>query len=481
MRSSSRSAQSLALIHLFAVLASVTCACGEKDGEEENGNPPGGCGFPEGGTDGEATISPGSPEVLHEVGGQAQNTMNFEYSSPLPWGRDGVLAASGCGDFGLLSWIEDDPDVDRTFSPLPGGSPEVVSSAFTWSDGVLFYDDDCAARVLAFSNPPAFVEYRRTGVDVWEQGAVLELTSVLGEEPTGVTIVDSDEGADGNHYVFATASVDAGGILLRGRRGPGAADNWSFEEIPVPQATDLFAYRVGPDGATHALYRNTEYPCDPCNVDFLHGTLAEGAGAWEEEVVQEGVWGDPTDQFVESADMGFDSSGGFYIAAHFVERVVTGSYDHAELRIYGLVEGEWCEEGIVGESDQYQGGDGTEYTGADPRIIIDGADHIHVVFRDQSVWHDGDGWQNEIRGQVRYAVRSGDTWTTTTLLSQTGQSESVQPLEGFSPPLLAVSQDGGTVVTAGIRFTWETDSIYNDTQVTATYAVTAITANVSLP
>ena len=53
-------------ILVFSLAAACTIfmsACGEKDDEEENGDPAGGCGFPEGGNDGDTTISADSPVV----------------------------------------------------------------------------------------------------------------------------------------------------------------------------------------------------------------------------------------------------------------------------------------------------------------------------------------------------------------------------------------------------------------------------------
>ncbi len=472
------------LIRLVVVVTSIVtlAACGEKDKEEDNSTPPGSCGFPEGGTDGEATVSTKTPTVLDELVSDAQNTMDFEFDSQIPFGSNGVVKYGPCGDVGVLLWTGSAPDIFRSFTDLTGGALETISPAVGRHDAVLFFDTDCTPVVVAVSSPPVFIEYTRTGADSWAQGSPMDdLDSLLGEAPSSVQIVDSDVGSDGMLYVFAHANLATGTVLVRGVRDPAPGSAWSFEEIPSPQATNLFAYRVGPDGTTHALYRNTEYPCDPCNVDFLHGTLPEGAGDWDQEIVLAGVWGDPTDQFIEAADMDFDSGENMLIAAHFTERVITGSYEHTELRLYGLVDGEWCGELVAGDNDGYQGDDGATFTGANPKIIIDEGDHAHVVFLDQAVWHDSQSYQNEIRGQVRYAVRSGSTWTTETLISQQGMTDSPDPLNGFSAPSLAVSADGVNVTAVGVQHVWETDSIYNDSYVPVTYSATAVGATVSLP
>ena len=45
---------------------------------------------------------------------------------------------------------------------------------------------------------------------------------------------------------------------------------------------------------------------------------------------------------IEAADIAFDEGGVPIVVAHFVTRVVTGSYKSAELRFYGKASETWC-------------------------------------------------------------------------------------------------------------------------------------------
>ena len=196
--------------------------------------------------------------------------------------------------------------------------------------------------------------------------------------------------------------------------------------------------------------------------------------------MHEGVWGPPYDELVESADLAFDSAGNAYVAAHFAQRVVTGSYVYTELRLFGNAGGEWCDEPVTSANDGYAGSDGETFTGALPRIEIDSEDRIHILYLDQAVWHES-GMQNEMHGQLRYAFRSGEDWTRGTLLAQQGQTQSPEPLHGTRAHQLAISPGGEKIVAAGVAQSWETDSIYNDTDRPATHTLTSVRADVSAP
>jgi hypothetical protein len=448
--------------------------------DDDDGAPPGGCGFPEGGTDGAASVTPATPVVHDSIEDQAMNTLDIEFAGQLPAGGSAALRYGPCGDAGMLLWL-DDGGLLVYVDPRSGGAPETLGPGDGPFDGALFFDADCTPLALVPASPLAFQQYTRGGDGSWTASQAFDdVSTVLGSEPSSLRVFDADVGADGKLYVFVEAYVGGNPEWLRGSREAAAGSAWTFQAMTAPDATELFDVAVGTAGETVAAFKNTQYPCDPCDVDFHLGTLATPDGAWSTEVLQPGTWGDPNDLFVESASLAFGADGNPYVAAHFVERVITGSYVATELRLYGQVEGVWCGETIVDANDGYEGSDGSTYTGADPVLAFDDAGRMHVAFRDQAIWHDG-GNQNEIRGQLRHAVRSGNTWTTATLLTQPGQTASAHPLIGVGAPLLAVSPDGTEVVVAGVAFEWETDSIYNMQELPVTLEATAVQATISYP
>ncbi len=442
----------------------------------------GGCGFVGSGSGGTVAVTPSQPVELDEVDVAAQNTSDLDRYGQLSTAAMGTLQYGPCGAAGLLLKVQNESDTQLVFTdPRSDGTPEVVepeASANT-HHASLFFDADCHPIVIRSSLSDGVLEYTRGGSGTWSSAVVLaDVSTVLGAAPSSLTQVASDTGRDGKLYVFLGASVDGEDVIVRGDRAAAASSEWTFTALPALATSQLFGYWVDASGATHTLFRNTEYPCDPCNVDFYRGTLAAGDTTWTTEVVQAGKWGDPLDEFIESATIAFDSAGNIFIAAHFARHVITGSYRSAELRLYGLVEGTWCNEVVADETDGYAGTDGTEYTGADPQIAIDDIDHLHILFRDQSLWHES-GMENQMRGQLRYAIRSGSTWYHSTLLEQQGQTESANPLIGLSEPLLAVSPSGDEIVAAGVVQTWQIDSTYADQSHPATLEAKAVTAAVA--
>ncbi|MFH1434592.1 MAG: hypothetical protein ABIJ56_02635 [Pseudomonadota bacterium] len=470
------------MINMKTIMLGVGCAvllvvagCGGGGDEAE---PPGGCEFPDSGMSGAVTVTPGSPVTFEEVEGEAQNTMDFEYDGQLAPAVIGALRYGPCGDAGLLLRVGD----QLVFvDPASGGTPQVVDdNGDAYRSASLFFDADCEPLVIRSASSEGYMEYTRDGADSWDVTIVLDdISSIIGSDPSSLSQVASDVGADGRLYVFSQAGWGPDSRLIRGGRDAAAGSAWSFEELPMPQAEPdlIFGFWVDGSGATHTVYRETRYPCDPCETDSLHAVLTDGGSSWSATVVQPGLWGDPHDEFLRAASLAFDSAGNPFIAGHFARHVVTGSYKSAELRIYGWKQDAWCAEVVEDATDGYAGSDGSNYTGADPRLVIDGEGYFHVLWRDQSIWHAG-GDENEIRGQLRYAVRSGSTWYKKTLLEQQGQTESANPLFGLTAPLLAVSPDGEEAVAAAVVFSWETDSIYNDMEAPVTYTARAVTATV---
>ncbi len=470
------------VVILFLLLALLGCPSADDDSaaDDDDTGSSDGCGFPAGGADGAATVEPGAPVTLEIDEGQALNLDEIIGAGALTAGGSTALRYGPCADAGVALWLGGGSTVSWQ-DPRTEEEAESVGSTNSRLRAALVHDDACSPTIV-YAASPGVGQYVRQGDGKWQQESVVEdLAGVLGETPGSVTLLDAEDGGDGLFHVFFEASLTKGPAWVHGSRAYTAGATFSFEALPALQVSERFDLAVGPGGQIVAVFRNTQYPCDPCDVDLYLGTLDPGSGAWVHTVVQQGTWGAPNDLFVESASVAFGPGATPYLAAHFVERVITGSYQSTELRVYGQVDGAWCHETIATASDGYAGADGATFTGADPQLAVDDAGRLHVAFTDQAIWHDGQGWQNETRGQLRYAVRAGQTWTVTTVLSQSGQSDGASPLYGSGPPLLAVAPEGNRVVVAGLLYGWQTDSIYNEAEAPVTAEPTAVTLHVQLP
>jgi hypothetical protein len=484
-----------------ATLLLSLCACGESedprpgDAAVADGPPtshdglvvdgPGpGCAIEPSGKPGSVSVAIGAPTTLDNRDAKAMNTLDHEHNGQLAAAAYGALRVGPCGDVGLVMRLASGGDAKLVYLDPTSSSvvtEEIEPNAGKSHDASLFFDDSCSPLVLRGSLTTGYVEYRKQAGSWTAVTLQADFSTELGAAASSLRHIGADVGADGKLYVFASAEAGGKKWLLRGERASGVDASWAFSALPAPPATQLYALRVDAQGTTHALLRNTASPCDPCNVDLLHGRFAAGDSAWTVEVVQAGKWGAPNDELVEAADLAFAADGSALIAAHFVTRVVTGSYASAELRLYGKVAGSYCHQSVVLAVDVgYVGGDGAGFTGADPQILRDAGGRLHVLFRDQSIWHDAQG-MNEMRGQLRYALRAGDAWTVRTLYSQQGQLASANPLKGMGQPLLAISEDGKKVVATGVDISWKTGSVYNQSEQDASYAAKAIVVDVGAP
>ena len=256
------------------------------------------------------------------------------------------------------------------------------------------------------------------------------------------------------------------GLLWMNSGETGAA--WRLRSFDLPVQGEIHDYAHGADGEIHAVYPavNT-YPCDPCDNDLYYAILA-GGGDWSREVVQDSVWGDPDDRFADQASLALSPGGVPVVAACYQTRVITGSLKTSELRVYSRKDNDWCYETVATQQDGYAGADGETFTGQNPLIRLDDNGHPFVLFHDLTEWHSS-GMANGIVGQPRLAVRSADGWTMATLLKQAGQVESPNPLNGFKSAFIAPLPDGSAVYLAGVEFVWETDSIYNQTDMPINY------------
>jgi hypothetical protein len=450
-------------------------ADGDADADGDGEVTPGSCEF---GTPPAATpVTEGAPATFETVAGAAMNTMELDTLSPVPPAALGALRAGPCGVVGLAYRRTVGSDTELAYVELDDGSTRAPGAPATVAAGepglglTLFYEDDCSPVILQVDGAE-WLEHTTDGT-VWTAGDTgLDLAALTGaswlQQPAAVV------GRDARWHLFAQAGAGASARLVHGARAATSGSGWSWEALPMPEATEVDAYAVDSGGGIHVLYRNQVFPCDPsCDVNLYHGRLPVG-GTWSRETAQAGIWGPPLDEFVDESSLAIDEAGRPVFAGHFVRRVETGSLQSAELRAWVGGGDGFCGEPAVLANDGYAGEDGTRFTGAEPFVVQDGAGRTFVLFLDQSVWHDGSGYANEIRGQLRLAVRSAGGWSTTRLVDQPGRTESPNPLVGYGQAQLALSPDGTRFVAVAVERTWETDSIYNTSEVPLTLRAQAV-------
>jgi hypothetical protein len=440
-------------------LVLLLAGCDDDGGSETI---PGACDLGGTGQGGDLAVSArGAPIELERLETQAMNTMQLDSESSLGPHRLGGLRWGACESGGAA------------FVQRGGGSPQLAyldASAATvevvapWSSGSgpsLFFEPDCTPVVIAASSG-VYREFRRDGA-AWIETIIFDPAVDLPTEGLGQpSPVAADLGRDGRWHLFAHAGMGDDLRLVHGSRGAAAGSGWEFEALPGPEATDIYDYAVDGSGAVHVVYSSTPRPCDPCDVTLYHAELG-ASGAWARDVVQQGVWGPPYDEFCTDAALTIDSDDRPVVAAQFQRRVETGSLVSAALRVYVRRGAEFCGEVVASESDGYAGSDGSDFTGSIPAVEVDGSGRIHVLFADLSAWHDSHG-SNTISGQVRYAVRAGNGWQTFPLVEQPGQTQSPDPLVGVGRLGLALTASGDNAIFAASEWEWSTGSIYNSSE-----------------
>ena len=397
-------------------------------------------------------------EELHSQSGMAQNQVDVADDAQLPQQHRGVLARGPCDTVGLAflstsGGVSEVHYADLTNAPA---APELVEANGAGHDFSLLFDAGCEPIVIR-GEAAGFTEYRKSGGSWTGTPVGPALSDLLGDVPQSFEYHSAHQGRDGKLHVFAHAESGRARELVYGD-ADADAPSWTFQTLPFPPGTEVFAYRVDSMGVIYAVFVNTQFPCDPCDVGLYLGRLEMG-GAWEITTLHPGVWGPPEDQLAATPSLALDGQDRPVVVAHFQRRVVTGSFIDTSLRAFLPASAGACEETIADANDSFAGDEGTRFTGGRPFVRIDDSGRIHVVFNDLSVWHDSNG-ENEIRGSLRYAVRSGGRWDVFTVIDQAGQTESANPLEGFLGPRVEVAPDGATAYGVGVDFSWATDSIY---------------------
>ncbi len=423
-----------------------------------------------------ATVTPdGAAVVLETAAGTAQNQMELDTGNRLSDSHLGSLRRGPCGKV-AIAFVAANPK-GLVYQDLSASSaPELVIADATGHQSALLFDSDCNPIILR-AQGSSIAQHTRSGA-TWSQSSTgLDLAALIGGSPSSITLIASEMGADGKLHVFGV--TQAGGVqrLVHGSRAAAANSDWAFEAPPELDATELLAARVDLSGAIRVLYKSTKYPCDPCDLTLRHARWKSGA-AWESSVVKLGVWGPPLDELVDSPTLTFDSEGRAIVAGQFQRRVITGSLQSSDLRLWREDGAAFCEEVVATESDGYEGSDGKAFTGASPVAGVDEKGRIHVVFLDQSVWHDSTG-MNEVTGHIRHAMKTTGGWQLSSLFEQKGQTQSTKPLETFGALQFVMPAASSPLLVAGTQRVWDTASIYNSSAAPVTWKVTHLKATVS--
>jgi hypothetical protein len=421
-----------------------------------------------------------------EASGTAMNQLD-DQGSPLPAESRGALRRGPCGKAGIVFAAVPAGGKGARFHYLDvtgdQGAAEVVDpdAAAERHGAHLFFDAACSPIVVRADVAAGLVEHARGAAGGWTSKPAGDVASAFGGKVSGLALLDGSVDPDGTIRIVASATAGGASRRVRGNRAAAAGSAWEFAAFDPPSQGEVSAWRADATGAVHAVFTKTVFPCDPCDMGMYYGRLPAGQAAWTVETVQASKWGDPDDQFATDPSLAVLPTGEPVVAASFVHRAITGSLTSSELRVYGRDGGAWCHETVATESDGYAGQDGKQFTGATPRLVLDGSARIHVAFGDLAQWHDGNNYSNGVQGQIRYAVRTGTGWTVATLFEQPGRIESPKPLVGLERPLLAVAADGAQVWAAGQAREWDTDSIYNPAAVGVTWKATVVRAAVQGP
>jgi hypothetical protein len=232
-------------------------------------------------------------------------------------------------------------------------------------------------------------------------------------------------------------------------------------------------YAVDKQGVVHVVYA-LEIEGVKRNLQYAQLTQ----DTWQTEVVLlgEDVIGQGFTTVARNASLALDNNGQPAIASTFVRHVDTGSYQYAHLLYHTRVNGQWQNQIVVQDSDNYAGTDGTTFTGDNPYLVFDQNNLPHIVFNDIASWHNSRGENDKIPGQLRYATLTpSGTWTVETIVKQAGQSLSPNPLNGFISPSIGLANDGQRLVFAGVEFSTASTSVtYLTSDIAVNYRVQMI-------
>lgn len=352
------------------------------------------------------------------------------------------------------------------------------------------YDSNSRPHVVYCSRAGNMFYYTRNdGTGAWIEAPLeFDLASWLGGRPaTRYSMFRLVRGLDGNVHLLFSAYPGTGAYHLF--QATLTANGWYVRDHGDYRALltdgefafdELFAFQVDASGRLHVCYSTSEPYGDPENLPRERLNWARSAGSgWTREVLRQGTSVD--DRPAWNAHMALDRNGDPRALSLHTTHAVTGSMQTAKLYYYKRTgTNTWTRELIADSADGYTGGDGNKYTGEYPHLVFDDSNRPHVIFADIASWHwecvPGNSCNDQIRGQMRYAWKSGLTWNKMTLYEQDGQSASPNPLHLFESPDLVVSPGGSRIYAYGMDHRHLSTTYAYDQEAFKTYRVIFVEA-----
>jgi len=304
-------------------------------------------------------------------------------------------------------------DIDGVLS-----SVVVVERVGSIADALLIVDSSFEPHVLVDSmiydggHRRQVLEYERDGDD-WTSTVAFDSTD------SNAMLVAAAVGSDDTMHAIMCYRSEA--RFHHAWRNSGA---WQWEEIS--QGADerhvgKIALAVDASGGLHIVYDVANECANPPFRPELRYLRNLGAG-WQREVV--------LPQANTALSLHVDpsiliaSDNAPFVASTFGETAGSGSLLYSELRLsQRSPTGNWSSETVADQSDGFAAGDGSQFTGWRPQLLVGQEGMRQILFSDMACWHEPSSQYCQ-RGQVRLAVESGAGWNLQTLYPQTVRTQS---------------------------------------------------------
>jgi hypothetical protein len=359
-----------------------------------------------------------------------------EANQPLPWNKNGAVAASSCGDLGLVYL---DSDGGLTYAHFTASGLQGQSSVLAAPVGqapVIFYDASCAPQIVAIDSG-ALIQASPSGSDSWQTNPIA-LTPLT--DATVSAIAGLVRGRDGKWHLLLNGMASGTQQVLHGTLD---GTSWSFESLPRIDLTGtsnfwtsprVFNYAVDSQGEVHAAYNN--------GPDL--GYAVTSGGTWQQETVVAAA--DDRDVPGFDAYIAIDPDDQPAIANGHSTHYSGWSIQTLTLNYLTRDGATWTSELIADEADGYVGGDGNRYTGAQVQLFFDAYGQPYVTFNDLASWHIT--YNYTAVGQIRYAIKACGQWYYETIFQQDGQTVSPNPIHECLVPTMGLGSDHQTMLFA---------------------------------
>lgn len=447
--------------------------------------------------------APGQASIVHTIALDSENQVYpplndglfqmrmYGYSSIAPSGVVGLVFRDVTGESYsknvALQLVEIDPDGAirrQNLFTVQTSSPNYQPL------GSLAYDSSSRPHVF-FTASSQLRHYTRTGAGWGYETQTFDLSMYFGgQAASSYSLIQGLRGLDGRlHLIFTARAGSQTSQLFQATLN---GESWSVRGLGNFRDElsrdgfgfgDLFAVAVDHAGAVHLCFDSSEPYGDPDNLPRQRLNWARwDNGVWTLQVLRTGS--DVDDRPAWNGTMALDQNGNPYVLAMHTTHATTGSMKTAVLYYYYRSSGgTWSREKIADQADGYVGGDGNKYTGEFPCLMFDAANRPHVLFADISSWH----WpcipdqpsiscNDQVRGQMRYAYKSGSSWKTLTLFSQPGRTASPNPLNMCEGHALVVSPGGSRIYALAMEHIHYSNTYAYDQEAQKEYRVILVEA-----